>query len=183
MGWGKAILVLGVFTVLIINVTLTIGIKSVQDNWLMYRCNPLLMPFVSSFAPPGTEITAEENFTYCIQDSMTNFAPALLQPLSHVQSMTMDLVGSLTTSTQQTATQSSWIQNSVGKVLNSVNGVFEGLVSNFNVLVRKLVDVQQKIMGIIAAMLYIMSTVNSTFVSMWDGIPGAMIKSFSKLKK
>jgi hypothetical protein len=183
MGWGKAMVVLGVFTVLIVNVTLTVGIKSVQDNWLMYRCNPLLMPFVSSFAPPGTKITAEENFTYCIQDSMTNFAPALLQPLTYVQGMTMDLVGSLTTSTQQTATQSSWIQSSVGNVLSSIYGVFEGLVSNFNVLITKMVDVQEKIMGIITAMLYIMSTVNSAFISMWNGIPGSMIKSFSKLSK
>lgn len=183
MGWGKAAVILIVFTVLVVNVTLTVGIKSVQDNWVLYRCNPLLMPFVSYFAPPGTDITAEENFTYCIQDSMTNFAPALLQPLTYVQGMTMDLLGSLNTSTEKTTEQSSWIQKSAGSIISAVYTVFEGLVSSFNVLIAKLVDVQGKLMGIITTMLYIMTTINYAFISMWDGIPGQLIKSFSKLSK
>ncbi len=176
-------MILGVFLILIVNVTLVVGIKSVQDNWLMYRCNPLVMPFASYFAPPGTEITAEENFTYCIQDSMTNFAPALLQPLTYVQGMTMDLIGSLNTSTKQATTQSSWIQSSAGSIIKSIYGVFEGLVANFNVLISKMVDIQGKLMGIITTMLYIMTTVNYTFISMWNGIPGKMIKDFTKLSK
>ena len=149
----------------------------------MYRCNPLLMPFVSYFAPEGTNISAEENFTYCIQDSMTNFAPALLQPLTHIQGMTMDLIGSLSSSTEETTKQSSWIQTSVGSLLKNIYGVFEGLVSNFNILIAKMVDVQGKLMGMITTVMYIMTTVNMTFLSMWDGIPGKLIKSFEKLSK
>jgi hypothetical protein len=38
-------------------------------------------------------------------------------------------------------------------------------------------------MAIIATIMYIMTTVMYTFESMWAGVPGAMIKTISKISK
>jgi len=44
----------------------------------------------------------------------------------------------------------------------------------------KLLDVQGKVTGIITTILYIMTVVQYTFESMWNGIPGSMIKALGK---
>jgi hypothetical protein len=66
--WGKSITVIVVFMVIMTNMVFSVSAKSVQDNWPVYRCNPLMMPFAASFAPEGSTVTTEENFSYCIQD-------------------------------------------------------------------------------------------------------------------
>jgi hypothetical protein len=43
------------------------------------------------------------------------------------------------------------------------------------------VDTQGKMSGIMAAIMNIMTTVQYTFQSMWDGIPGRMIQEIGKL--
>jgi large subunit ribosomal protein L2 len=47
---------------------------------------------------------------------------------------------------------------------------------------RNKLDVQGKVTGIITTILYIMTVVQYTFESMWNGIPGSMIKALGKKK-
>jgi hypothetical protein len=59
--------------------------------------------------------------------------------------------------------------------------VFLNTIVEFNILVIKIMDTQGKISGIITTMLYIMTAVQYTFQSMWNGIPGKMIQTMGKL--
>jgi hypothetical protein len=179
----KSAAIVLVFGVLIGNLTMVIGKKEIQDNWPLYRCNPLLMPVASSFAPDGSTVTTEENFSYCIQETMTQFAPNVLQPLQYVQAATMDLLGDLATSSQTTTKAQSMFSFNVGSMFENIFGVFGGVMLQVSLIMAKLQDTQGKIMGSIVTMLYIMTTVDKTFQSMWNGIPGKLIKSFSKIKK
>ena len=56
-----------------------------------------------------------------------------------------------------------------------------GIIIEFNVLVIKLMDAQNKLAGVIATLMYIMTAVQYTFESMWNGIPGKMIQTIGKL--
>ena len=177
----KSILIVVVFMVLATNIVLLIGTKSIQDNWPVYRCNPLLMPMASSFAPEGSTITTEENFSYCIQDTMTNFAPVITQPFNYIQQATVGMLDSITTSNHTTSMQSD-LKMSVSGITEDIYGVLIGVLVEFNILMIKLTDSQNKLMGVMSTVMYIITSVQYTFKSMWDGIPGKLINSFSKIK-
>ena len=47
----------------------------------------------------------------------------------------------------------------------------------------KLNDTQGKLVGVVTVMLYVMTSVQYTFQSMWSGIPGSLIRSFDKIRR
>ena len=152
----------------------------IQSNWNINRCNPILMPFAGYIAPEGTTITTSDNFSYCVQSLMASFAPTILQPFSYLQSMTVDMMDSIQTSQAASTEQTSWIKTSVSTIIGNIYGVFLNTIIEFNIIIIKMLDVQGKLTGMITVILYIMTTVQYTFESMWDGVPGKMIKVLGK---
>jgi hypothetical protein len=171
-----------VFVVLTMNIVMLIGAKNIQDNWPVYRCNPLLMPMAASFAPEGSTVTTEENFAYCIQNTMTSFAPVITQPFNYIQQSTVDMLGSINTSNENTMGDQSTLKMNLSTITEDLYGVIAGLMIQFSILTVKITDSQHKLMGVMSTVMYIITSVQYTFMSMWDGIPGSLIKSFSKIK-
>jgi hypothetical protein len=181
MEWGKSLFIILVFVVLVGHVAASVGVKNIQENWPLYRCNPLIMPFAATFSPTPT--TASANFSFCVNDNLQSFGPSLTQPLSYVQNVTLDLLGALTTSNKNSMKQSSDFSFSVSGMFTSIYQVILGIVGKFNLVIIKMMDAQGKIMGALVALMHIVTTVQYTFMSMWEGIPGTMIRTFSSLSK
>jgi len=179
LDWIKSIFIICIFLFFIAADSYNANVQSIQDNWSLYRCNPMMMPFASYFAPPGTEITTQDNFSYCIQSMMTTFAPSITQPFEYLQSMSVDMMGSISDSTSASMQQSSQTTSNTGSIFSSIYGVFINIIVQFNIIVIKLTDIQGKISAVMTTLLYILTTVEYTFESMWNGIPGAMIKTIS----
>jgi hypothetical protein len=179
--WIQSILIVLLFSAFLIVDTFNGSVQSVQDNWSLYRCNPVMLPFASYFAPKGSNVSTSDNFSYCIQTMMANFAPSLTQPFSYLQSMTVDMMGSINDNMSASTSQSSSLNLNVSSIFSSIYGVFLNTIIEFNILIIKLMDTQGKISGIITTLLYIMTAVQYTFESMWDGIPGKMIQTIGKL--
>ena len=173
--WFQTICIFIVFIVLTASNMMNTGVQNVQDNWALYRCNPVMMPFSGFIAPDGT--STQENFSFCIQNIMSGFAPTITQPFSYLQNMTLEMVNSVNTSTENSNEQSSWLKDSIGGIFENIYTIFLNVIVEFNVIIIKLIDVQGKIMAIIATIMYVMTTVMYTFESMWNGVPGAMIKA------
>ena len=178
MEWGKSIVIIFVFVMLTFYIATTVGIKTIQENWPLYRCNPLYMPFADTLAPVKT--TARENFSYCLNDFMMSAAPALTQPLSYVQTMTLALVGQIHTSQEKSMEQNQSLTSQTSMMFDNLYEVITGVIVQFNLLINKLVDAQNKMMGTVNAIMYILVAVQYAFVSMWNGIPGALIKIMGK---
>ena len=155
------------------------SVQNIKDNWIDYRCMPMMMPFAGNIAPDGT--STSDNFSYCIQNIMTSFGPTITQPFNFLQTMTMDMMDSINTSNENTTDSQSSIKDKVAQVMGSLYAVFINIIIEFNIIVIKLVDTQGKMAGIMASVMHIMTTVQYTFQSMWDGIPGKMIRAISKL--
>jgi len=155
------------------------SVQNMQDNWAIYRCNPVIMPFSGFIAPDGT--STSDNFSYCIQNIMTSFAPTITQPFNYLQTMTMTMMDSINTSNENTTDQTSSIKDSTASIFGNLYSVFINIIIEFNIIIIKLVDTQGKLSGIMAAIMHIMTTVQYTFQSMWDGIPGKMIQTIGKL--
>jgi hypothetical protein len=140
-----------------------------------------MMPFAGYFAPKGTTVSTQDNFSYCVQSMMANFAPSITQPFAYLQSMTVDMMGSINDNMLASTEQSSIFNFNVSNIFESIYGVFLNTVIEFNIIIIKLMDAQGKISGMITTILYIMTAVQYTFESMWDGIPGGMIRTIGRL--
>lgn len=179
--WVQSIFIVVMFSMFLMVDAFNGGVRSVQENWNMYRCNPVMMPFAGQFAPKGSTLSTQDNFSYCVQNMMSNFAPAFTQPFAHLQNMTVDMMGSINDSTGASLSQSSWFSFSVTNIFKNVYNVFLNIVVEFTILTNKLLDAQGKISAIITTLLYIVTAVQYTFESMWNGIPGKMIQTIGKL--
>ena len=182
MGSGdgiRAILIILVFLSLYGIMTTTTGLKNIQDNWPVYRCNPTVMPFVTYISPDGS--TTVDNFSYCIQNTISSFAPVLTQSFDYAQNVNASVAENINISTMATQMQQSQTSLNVGASLTGVFDVFVNVVILFNVLMTKLTDSQGKLMGVVTTVLNIMTTTDDTFNSMWNGIPGNMLRGISKL--
>jgi hypothetical protein len=179
MDWFKSFLIISIFLLFIAMDSFNANVQSIQDNWSLYRCNPMMMPFASYFAPDGTTITAQDNFSYCIQSMMTSFAPSITQPFEYLQSMSADMMGSINDSMAASTQQSAQVRSNTGSIFSSIYNVFTNVIVQFNIIIIKMMDVQGKLSAIMTTLLYIMTTVEYTFESMWNGIPGKMIQTLS----
>ena len=178
----RSIVIILVFSVLTTNIVLLIGTKNIQDNWPVYRCNPLIMPMAASLAPEGSTVTTEENFSYCIQNTMTTFGPIITQPFNYIQQATLDMLDDINTSNQNTTSAQSNMKFNISNITEDLYAVIAGIMVEFSILTVKLSDSQSNLMGVMSTVMYIVTAVQYTFVSMWNGIPGSLIKSFSKIK-
>jgi hypothetical protein len=178
--WIQSIFIIVLFSMFPIVDTFTGAMKNVQSNWAANRCNPIMMPFASFIAPKGSDVNTSDNFAFCVQTLMANFAPSILQPFSYLQNMSVDMMGSINDSLATNTAQSSYMSFSLSNIIGSIYGVFLNVIVEFNVIVIKLLDVQGKLTGIITSILYIMTVVQYAFESMWAGVPGAMIKAMGK---
>jgi hypothetical protein len=177
--WFQSFLIFILFLIYL-SINLFAGsIENVRKNWAEYRCMPLMMPFAGLISPDKT--STSDNFSYCIQNIMTSFAPTITQPFNYLQTMTMDMMDSINTSNENTTEQQSEIKFSVAGIIGSLYAVFINVIIEFNIIVIKLVDTQGKMSGIMAAIMHIMTSVQYTFQSMWDGIPGQMIRFIGRL--
>jgi len=179
--WIQSIFIVAMFSAFLIVDSFNGSVQSLQDNWVMYRCNPAMMPFAGYFAPKGTTVSTQDNFSYCVQTMMSSFAPSITQPFSYLQSMTVDMMGSINDNMMASTQQSSAMNFNVSSIFESIYGVFLNTIIEFNIIIVKLMDIQGKISGVITTIMYIMTAVQYTFESMWDGIPGGMIRTIGKL--
>ena len=72
---------------------LSVGIKKIKDNWVSYRCNPMIIPIAGYF-----DVDPVENFTYCVQNMQAIYMSDLLQPVYFVINGVTGLVGTVTDS-------------------------------------------------------------------------------------
>jgi hypothetical protein len=177
----KSVAILGVFALLVANIALTLSKQSIQRDWPTYRCTPLIMPLAGSLSPDG--MSTKDNFSYCIQDIMRGFAPLFTAPLQHVQAMTLTLVNNSTTTQEATMKEQQKTNKSTGQNFGNVFNVLLGVVVEFRVLLTRLTDSQAKLSGVMATITYMTTAVMYTFQSMWDGIPGGMIRAFGGLNR
>ena len=177
--WFQSLCIFFLF-ILFLCINLFAGsIKNIQENWAEYRCNPIMMPFAGYVGPDGT--STSDNFSFCVQNVISSFAPTITQPFSYLQSMTIDMMSSINTSNENTTDQTSSIKFNVAGLFGRLYAVFINIIIEFNMIVIKLVDTQGKMSGVMASILYIMTSVQYTFESMWNGIPGVMIRTIGKL--
>ncbi len=152
-------------------------LQNIQQNWGVYRCLPTVMPVAGYIGPPGT--TTSNNFSYCMQSDMTSLAPGILQPFAYLQTKTTGMMSGITNSLVAAREQQNNSKVQSAGMFSSIYSMFANIIVSFNLIIIKMMAAQGRSAGILATLLHIMTTVSLTFESMWNGVPGKMIKALA----
>jgi hypothetical protein len=168
---GLTIMIFIVFISLQLFNILAIGIKNMKDNWAIYRCNPMILPFAGMFGHNGLD-----NFTYCIQNMNMNFMPYLMDPLNYI-------VNNITTTGEQYSSALTGFVSMGSGMSSGVQGMAEdGLAVLVNIfivfqtMIIKLRDTFSKIVAVIVVLTYILAGVELTAISVWNGPVGGLTR-------
>jgi hypothetical protein len=149
-----------------------ISIKRIKDNWPLYRCQPVIMPFASFFGQ-----NTLKNFSFCIQRIQTSFMDDLLKPMNLNMNGLQNVTKGLTLDL-----------NFARKFMSGFRFDLEGIFSNifatlFNVMVEvqrliiNIKDMVGKFTGILITTLYVLEGSIMTMTSAWAGPPGQLVRA------
>ena len=83
----QSILIVIIFALLQLTNLLGVGIKHIQNNWSLYRCNPMIIPFAGIFGHDP-----QETFTYCAQNYNFNFSQYFFMKLFQIFTLLLLIV-------------------------------------------------------------------------------------------
>jgi hypothetical protein len=150
---------------------ISVGIKTIKDNWPVYRCNPVIMPFASYFGQDPMD-----NFTYCIQNMQTNYMDYLLQPVNYNFSLIGNIGSTITDAINDVRGFFDYLRNMVTDIISSIFGVFLNILIEVQRLTINIKDLFSKLVGILVSIIYTIESVPITFESAWAGAPGQTIR-------
>ena len=166
------IFIIIVFILLYVFNILTVGIKKIQEDWTLYRCNPAVMPFASVF---GQDTSA--NFTYCIQNMQANYMSYLMQPLQYNLSVIGDIGKNVTNSLNDVRAFFNNIRNFITDIVKSIFSVFLNILIEFQRLTMNIKDLFNKLIGIMVTLMYTLDGSIMTMNSTWSGPPGQLTRA------
>ena len=111
---------------------------------------------------------------------MTSLAPGILQPFSYLQTKTTGMMSGITSSLVAAREEQNNSKVQSAGMFSSIYTMFSNIVVSFNLILIKMLSAQGKSSGILTTLLHIMTTVQLTFESMWNGVPGQMIRVLGK---
>jgi hypothetical protein len=151
---------------------MSLGLKNIQDNWPKYRCNPAVMPFASMF---GHDEMA--NFTYCVQNTQTNYMGFILEPLNYASTLFGHIGGDFVKSLDFVRKMIATIRTFVQSIVQSIFGVFMNILIEFQRIMIGIKDIVAKFVGILASIMFIIDGTVVSMQSAWNGPPGEMVRA------
>jgi hypothetical protein len=166
------IFILIVFIILYVFNVLSVGINQIKEDWPVYRCNPVIMPFASIF---GQDVV--NNFTYCIQSMQGNYMSYLMQPLQYNLNVIGNIVKGLTGAINSVRAFFNNIRNRIIGIVKSIFSVFLNILIEFQRLTINIKDLFNKLIGIMVALMYTLNGSIMTMNSAWSGPPGQLTRA------
>jgi hypothetical protein len=165
---ARTTIILIVFIFLYLYNFLVIQIKTVKNNWPLYRCNPMIMPMANMFGHD-----TQENFFYCIQSMQTSSMGQYLEPINYNINLISGSQKVTTESIKGTYEFINYFRNSIIKITQKIFAVFVSLVIEMQKIVLGTRDVIGKLVGILSGYLFMFEGATSY-------ISPSMINTFNK---
>jgi hypothetical protein len=167
----NSIFIIIVFILLYVSNILAIGKKNIENNWAVYRCSPMVMPFASMFGHDTMQ-----NFAYCIQNMQTNFMAPMLAPSNYSNVLAVSGVSAAidgqTGSLGLLSNVRGFLENNFGSLFN----VFGNISLLMTILVERMRDMMGKLVGTFYTIGYMMVGTADTAQSTWNALPGQLLR-------
>ena len=151
---------------------LAVGMKNIKKNWMLYRCNPGIIPFASYFGHD-----TQENFMYCIQNTQSGYMKYLMVPFNYILSLIGTVAGQLVKNIQTIREFINKLRARIIKVIQDLFGVILNVMITFQKIIISMRDLMNKLIGIFTTVLYLMAGALYTVESMWRGVAGVLVRS------
>ena len=151
---------------------LATGIKKIRNNWPVYRCNPIVMPFAGTFGHDPVE-----NFVFCIENMQTSFMGYLLEPIHYIFSIFGSLAGDLFKAIDFIRKFINQLRSFFAADVKKIFGVFLNILIEFQRIIIAIKDTMGKLIGVMVSILYIVSGSIMTMKSVWAGPPGQFVRA------
>lgn len=166
------VIIIITFIVLYLFNIFAVGIQRIKDNWPLYRCQPMIIPFASFFGQ-----NTSKNFAFCIQNIQTNFMDELLKPMNLNINILGKLTGGLTTNLNSARGFMSNFRFNVGDIFSNIFAVLFNVMVEVQRLIINIKDMIGKFTGILITTLYVLDGALLTMESAWSGPPGELVRA------
>ena len=168
----QMLLVVAYYIGIDVAIFMLVYIKSVKDNWPLFRCSPVYMMTASFFG-----YDTETNFQQCIQTMQTGYMSVLMQPANYIMSVASGAIGGLTNGLNDVRQFMNNFRVNVSGGIQNIFGVFLNMLVQIQVMVIKMKDMMSKNIGIMTTMLYTMDTSVQTMENTWAGPIGKVVRA------
>jgi len=167
-----SIIIVSIFGCMYIFNILLINIKYIKDNWPVYRCQPLVMPFATLFGH-----NASKNFKECIQITQKSMGKIITAPLSadimSVKNVTAGLEDNVNTMRDGIA----FMKENAQKALSDVTSMFFSAIIELEKLIVITKDSMGKMIATAVVLLHSLSAAQMTMTSAWAGPMGQLVRA------
>lgn len=115
--------------------------ETIKSNWAKERCNPTVLPFAGAINAPNGESKfnyTKDNFTYCVQEQVSQFSRVLLHPIETLAKTLANLY------------------SSIGGSINKMREMIARLRKNISVIAQ---TIYKKLMNVTEPLIHITVTV------------------------
>ena len=168
----STLIIIIIFGFLYSSSAMTVKLQEIKEDWPIYRCQPMAMPFSSYF---GTDPL--ENFTYCVGNIQKDLMGFFLSPIQYVLGMITELGGSLLENIQFIRIFLDYLRNQVTNVIGDTYGMLVNIIIQFQKLIIKTKDLVMKLMGIIMTFMYMIQGAVLTGQSVNNGPIGETLRT------
>ena len=167
-----SVIIVLIFILLYFVSVLLIGVKKIKNNWPIYKCNPMVMPFASIF-----DKNPVTNFVGCIATMQKNMMGYFLQPLKYSSYLTGKLGGILTNGLQELRELQNFLRQTLGNITFDIFGIFTNLLIQFKKIIIGMKFLVSKLFGIAGVMAYLIQGQMMLGTSIWKGPIGGIMRA------
>lgn len=143
------------------------NVDAIKEDWVKYRCNPMYMPFASTFDP---DVTTYENFQYCTTSMASNIFGRALDPVNMLFSAFTAALKPILGELDSFRGMITGLQNFVASFVEQTFAKMSNVFGTFLSLMSRIRDLTNRIMGSVTYAIVIASTSVNLIQSLFSTI-------------
>jgi hypothetical protein len=171
----KIVLYFIIFTGILGFILLYENRQYVIDNWPIYRCNPVIIPFAGFYGK-----NAGENLNGCLSTNFSKFFKILIKPFEFIIKNIQYLLGDVLSQINIIRTITKPIREFVNMATRMIFEKTQGLMNTIMYSFYKINNIMKRLFANFRLMIYTLEASQMTIKSTWDGPIGGTARFWGK---
>lgn len=154
---------------------ISIGLKKIEENWHLYRCNPLVMPLAGLLGKNPTANMAE-----CIKQMQGEYMSILMQPIDFNFGILTEIASSLSASISGSMTFIDDFRGMIGSLTIGIFGAFSSILSGFTLTIMAIRDIVSRLTAVVFLINHAIKSLLWGGESLWNGSPGQITRALAR---
>lgn len=174
----KSLIIFIIFLSINVLIMLSIGLNHITDNWPLYKCNPVVMPFAKMFNHDPIQ-----NFESCIKNIQNMHMGSLLDPVYFMMQTVSEIGDEIVQAVMGFSGILNLFKLNLGNIATmAIDAVINILIELQSILI-KFKDMINKLVGIFVTIVYLIGGTQTTATTIWNGLPGWMLRAIIDFQK